>query len=228
MKKGQKDTTISIRVKAEEIQELDQIVQDYQKEHPDCTSRTDAIKAILRAFQSGSLLATSLPPKSLAVQRRSTPQQAVTEKGFECECPYGEYEPRRNMVRCRVPIPSVKQFIPKNRLVDREFCDKCFHSDKYGTYGGFQIWKLQQKDEAKVKAEEQRVKTVLTKEPSRYPPKSWFSGWEYDNIPCPKADAILMCVETCFDCCTDLERKQCHSFLKFRALKQQQGEWIYE
>ena len=75
--------------------------------------------------------------------------QSTTETPFDYEkwysdCEYGTYFKDKKKVHCRCTYPSVKKWLPKNRMVDPQICDNCFPRVQ-----GIDEWVKTQREEKK-------------------------------------------------------------------------------
>jgi hypothetical protein len=69
--------------------------------------------------------------KATSLNGRQALSEATTEKPFDYEnwysdCEYGTYFKDKKQVHCRCTYPSVKKWLPRNRMVDPQVCDNCF------------------------------------------------------------------------------------------------------
>jgi len=54
-----------------------------------------------------------------------TPSQFDYE-GWYSDCEFGTYFKAKKKVHCACSYPSVKKWLPKDRLIDPQICDKCY------------------------------------------------------------------------------------------------------
>lgn len=55
-----------------------------------------------------------------------TPSQPFDYEGWYSDCEFGTYLKAKKKVHCRCTYPSIKKWLPKDRLVDPQICDNCF------------------------------------------------------------------------------------------------------
>lgn len=56
-------------------------------------------------------------------------------KPFNTECEFGSWDDKKNLIYCKCGYPSIIKGNPKNKLVPREACEKCYPRIK-----SIQVW----------------------------------------------------------------------------------------
>lgn len=94
------------------------------------------------------------PPAPISETSQKEAPKPFDYETFEPDCPHAEYIPEKKKVHCSWYPRSEKLrdfhrniVGMKGRLVDAQICENiCFHGDKFGTFGGYQLWILRQKN----------------------------------------------------------------------------------
>lgn len=95
------------------------------------------------------------PPAPIPEAPKETSQKEAPEhfnyESFEPDCPFATYIPEKKKVHCTwsprsEKVKEARSWMPSNRLVDPQVCENCFHGEKFGTFGSYQLWRSRIKE----------------------------------------------------------------------------------
>lgn len=98
-----------------------------------CFDSPTHLEKLIMEFQPTLLENIIKEHRVLEKALKATPERASEKvvKAFDyeawyCDCSFGSYLKEKRKVFCRCAYPSVKKWLPRNRLVDPQVCADCF------------------------------------------------------------------------------------------------------
>ena len=108
-------------------------------------------------------------------------QSLETEKPYEVECEFGTLLKAENKIHCRCTYPSIKKWLPRNRKVDLEVCQRC-----YPKIEGIQQWIRERKEQSMPTRPESLAEPALcTLKQQWFRDYGDFPCWKDVNFKCP-------------------------------------------
>ena len=110
-------------------------------------------------------------------------QQKTSSPPYEPECEFGTPLKAENKIHCKCTYPSIKKWLPRNRKVDPEVCQRC-----YPKIQRIQEWIAEKKEQGMPTRPESLAEPALC-----HLKQQWFR--DYGDFPCWK-DLNLNCPNT--------------------------------
>lgn len=108
-------------------------------------------------------------------------QSIEKEKAHEVECEFATVLKAENKIHCRCTYPSIKKWLPRNRKVDREVCQRC-----YPKIEGIQDWIAERKEKSMpTRPESLAEPTLCALKQQWFRDYADFPCWKDVNFKCP-------------------------------------------